>query len=314
MHAAETRTHRVMDLERRLELPQDVLEATGLEAALRVLGVAVHGIADPQHLVPGGAHRFDRSGQCRLDVPRAEAVDERELARDVLGIQRGHEALQPIDVHRCADLDADRIGDAATVLDMRPADLGGPHADPRHVRGEVVPAILTRDETGLGLFVMEDQSFVAGIEIGAQRLVDLLRADGLEELEPIGDRGDDPLVLDPKRRMTDETEVPVLRVMQIREAAVDQRPDEVQRERRALIAAQQQGGIGFPGLRRELRSVDDIASVGGQRHPVTGLGVGRARLRVLTGHAAYADDGTLETVDEHQTHLKQYLETLGDAA
>ena len=114
--------------------------------------------------------------------------------------------------------------------------------------------------------------------------------------------------------MANETEVPVLWMMQIREAAVDQRPDEVQRERRALVAAQQQGRIGLSGLLGELWAVDDIPAIGRQGHPITGLGVGGARLRILAGHATDADDGTFEAVDEHQAHLQQYLETLGDAA
>ncbi len=43
-----------------------------------------------------------------------------------------------------------------------------------------------------------------------------------------------------ERRVAHEAEVPVLRVVQVGEAAVDQRAHEVERQRRALVAAQQQ--------------------------------------------------------------------------
>ena len=61
-------------------------------------------------------------------------------------------------------------------------------------------------------------------------------------------------------------EVPVLGVVQVGEAAVDQGADEVEGERRALVAAQQAVGIGGARLRRERRAVDEVAAVGGQRH------------------------------------------------
>ena len=66
----------------------------------------------------------------------------------------------------------------------------------------------------------------------------------------VGDRRDHLLVLGRERRVADEAEVPVLGVVQVGEAAVDQRADEVERERRALVAAQQQRRVGLAVLRR----------------------------------------------------------------
>ena len=53
-----------------------------------------------------------------------------------------------------------------------------------------------------------------------------------------------------ERRMVHEAEVPVLRVVQVGEAAVDQRAHEIQRERGALVAAQQQRPDRARALRR----------------------------------------------------------------
>ena len=52
------------------------------------------------------------------------------------------------------------------------------------------------------------------------------------------------VVLVGERRVLDEVEVPVLGVVQVGEAAVDQGADEVERQRGALVAAQQQLRIG----------------------------------------------------------------------
>ena len=70
-------------------------------------------------------------------------------------------------------------------------------------------------------------------------------AEGLHEAERLADRyGHARPVLPGERRVLDEVEIPVLGVMQIGEAAVDQRADEVQRQRRAFVAAEQELRIG----------------------------------------------------------------------
>ena len=43
-----------------------------------------------------------------------------------------------------------------------------------------------------------------------------------------------------RRRMAQEPQIPVFRMMQVGEPAIDQRAHEIQRQRRALVAAQQQ--------------------------------------------------------------------------
>ena len=106
------------------------------------LGVAVHGIADPQHGLAGLAHGLDGLRQRVLDVLRAEAVDQREPPGLVLRIQRGDQALQPAASIAAPTFTPIGIGDAAEVLDVRAIELRRAHADPRHVRREVVPAVL----------------------------------------------------------------------------------------------------------------------------------------------------------------------------
>ena len=82
--------------------------------------------------------------------------------------------------------------------------------------------------------------------------------------------------------------------MQVGEAAVDERADEVERQRGALVAAQDQVRVRHAILGREplrlTRSPRKLGSV----LTVAGLRIRRARLCVLPGHAADADDGFLQ--------------------
>ncbi len=85
---------------------------------------------------------------------------------------------------------------------------------------------------------------MAGIEVDERGLVHLPPADALEEIQRIADRAHDALVGILQRRVMHEAQVPVLRVMQVGEATLDQRAHEVQRQRGALVAAQQQLRVG----------------------------------------------------------------------
>jgi len=114
--------------------------------------------------------------------------------------------------------------------------------------------------------------------------------------------------------VSDEAEIPIFRVVQICETAVDERSNKIDGERRALIASEQKHRIGFSRLGRELGSIDDITAVRRQRNPVASLGIGRPGLGVLPSHATHSNDRFLETVGQHEAHLQQNLESLGDRA
>ena len=110
------------------------------------------------------------------------------------------------------------------------------------------------------------QPLVAGVEIDAGRRMHALPAHRLEEIQRLGDRVDDLLIGLAQRRMAQKAQVPVFRVMQIGEAAVDQRAHEIQGQRRALVAAQQQLRIRLALRRAEARPIDVVAAIGRQRH------------------------------------------------
>ena len=112
--------------------------------------------------------------------------------------------------------------------------------------------------------------------------------------------------------MLQEAEVPVLRVMHVREAAVDQRAHEVEGERGALVTAQQQLRVRLAVDGRERGPVDEVAAIARQRDAVARLRVRRPRLRELARDASDAYHRLLESVQQHDAHLQQDLELARD--
>jgi hypothetical protein len=174
---------------------------------------------------------------------------------------------------------------------------------------QVVPLLLPFDVAGLGLLREQVQAFMAGIEVDARRRVHLRATHRLEELHRLGDRIQNLLIRILERRVSHETEIPIFGMMQIGEPAVDQRADKVERERGALVAAQQEFGIGLALQGAEPRTIDVVASVAWQRHSVPSLGIRRARLCVLAREAPHAKDGLLQALQEHEAHLQQDLQS-----
>ena len=145
----------------------------------------MHRIADPQDL---GAHRFygtDHVRQMVLHRFGAESMDQRQATRFIVRIQNVHDALQPLAGHPGSDLHADRIRNAAEILDVRAVELRRSHADPREVGRQVIPALAALQVTGLRLFVVQVQAFVSCIDIGPLRTVELASRHGFEEIQRV---------------------------------------------------------------------------------------------------------------------------------
>ena len=82
------------------------------------------------------------------------------------------------------------------------------------------------------------------------------------------------------------------------------------------VAVEHAARVGLAGRGGEGRAVDEIAVVGGECDlgAVDGAGFGcaGAGLGVLASEAADADDGAFAGVDEHEGHLQEDLEFVGD--
>src|SRR5712671_6150742 len=166
MHAAGIAALRRVDGEERLHLRQDPVERTGLVAAVRGDGVAVHGIARPHHHPALALHGANELRQMIADLVRTEAIDQRQASGIIVRIEHVDQPQQFVRLERGTAFQSDRILDAAEIFDMAVIELAGAVADPDHMaRGRIVAAAGGIDP-GEGLLVAEQQRLVAGVEIG----------------------------------------------------------------------------------------------------------------------------------------------------
>ena len=190
MHAAEPRTHAVMNFKRLCEFAEDLAEIAGFQAAAGVGGVAVHRVAAPDDRLAGAADGFDEWRQVLADLSVAESVNDGQSPRFFLGIENPNEVQQLAGTARRADLQADRVGDAAEELHVGPARVAGAIADPRHVGAQVVPAGAAGHLAGLSLFIIQMQAFVAGEELDAVEFADPASGHRFQERNGFIDRAD----------------------------------------------------------------------------------------------------------------------------
>src|SRR6266550_1922200 len=129
MDAAGIGALRRVDREERLDLGQDAVERTGLVAAVRRDGVAMHRIAGPHHHAALALHRADQLRQVIADLVRTEAVDQRQASGLVVRIEHVDQAQQLVRLERGTAFQPDRILDAAEIFDMAVVELTGAVAD-----------------------------------------------------------------------------------------------------------------------------------------------------------------------------------------
>lgn len=102
--------------------------------------------------------------------------------------------------------------------------------------------------------------------------------------------------------------------MQVGEATVDQRAHEVHRHCRARMRGDHAARIGHARGLGEGRRIDHIAAIARQGHAIARFGIGRARLGVLPGEATHPHHRQMQAVHQHQAHLQQHLQPVGDGA
>ena len=243
---------------------------------------------------------------------RTHAVDQAQPAWFIVRVQDIDHPQQLIGGDGWPHLHRHRVADAAEIFDMRPVQRGGTHTDPREMGGQIEPAICTRHPPRLRFFVRQQQRFVRGVKIHPAQALHLAPCQCFHEAHGITDAGHHVLVLGGMRRLAHPAQAPIFGVMQVGEAAINQRTHEVHRHRRARMRLDHTARIRHPRLRGEVRTIDDIAAITGQGDAVAGLTIGRTRLGVLTGKPAHPHHRHLQPMHQHQTHLQQHLEPVGD--
>ena len=143
----------------------------------------MHRIADPEDAVLAGG--FEKARELALDVLCAHARDERQAARFVVGVETLDEAQDVVRRGRGAELDSDRVPDAAEELHVSAAEIARPLPDPRQVRGEIVVARPVRHFPREGALVGQVEALVAGEEVDARQLFNACLAERLHEVHAV---------------------------------------------------------------------------------------------------------------------------------
>ena len=198
---------------------------------------------------------------------------------------------------------------------MGAVDLAGALADPEHVGGAVVPVVGEGVLAGEGFLVAEDQRLVAREEVDLVERWQGLGVDaaGLHEAQGAVDVVCQALVALTLAAGCHELLVPLVDAGQVGEAALHERPEQVQGRRRLVVRLQQALGVGHPRRLGGGDVVDDVTAERRQVEIADALRVGRARLGELPGDASHLHDRDAGGVAEHDGHLEDDLERVADA-
>ena len=175
-----------------------------------------------------------------MDLVLAHARDERELARQAIGVERLAQAEHLVGGRARAELDADRIADAAQELDVGMVELAGALTDPQHVRRAVVPLAAERIDARERLFVAEQQRFVAGVEVDRVEIGMAVgrHAAGLHELQCAIDAEGHLVVALAGGARRDEVAVPRMHPREVGETTLGEGAQQVERRRGLVVRAQ----------------------------------------------------------------------------
>ena len=187
-------------------------------------------------------------------------------------------------------------------------------ADPQHVRRAVVPVAGEAVLAGERFLVAEDQRLVAGVDVDLAQVGVALGVDagGAHEPQRPVDLAGDAVVALALRARRDELLVPRVDAAEGGEAALGERPQQVQRRRRLVVRLDEAIRIGDPRLGERARVVDDVAAEGGQVDVADALGGARAGLGELPGDAPDLDDRDPHRVRHHDGHLQDDAQLLAD--
>ena len=256
-------------LEEPLHLVDDAVEVAGLVPGGRLVGVAVHGIALPDHLMSGGLDLLDDRWQQIAHLVVAQPGDQRQPSRLVLRVKAFDVLDGQFRRHGGSDLHADRVGDHLCEGDMGAVELTGALPHPHIVRREVVePGFAgVRRQAQHGPLVIEHQRLVTGVDL---RGVEVAVSDpaGRHEAHATVDLARQCLIPRTGRRGANELPVPVMHQMQRRQPRRGQCPDQVHRGAGVGVGPHQPGRVVVAHGRIRREAIDHVAAVGLQAEGV----------------------------------------------
>ena len=143
-----------------LEFGEDVVEVSGFDAGGGGCAVGVHGVGHPEDMTVCLLDVVEEWWEVGSDFVCAHADDEDHFAWFVGWVECVDELQEFVGLHGWSDFDSDWVLDSSEELDVWTVEIAVAFTDPWEVCGEVEVALLSWDCSGLGLFVVEVESFV----------------------------------------------------------------------------------------------------------------------------------------------------------
>ncbi len=179
----------------------------------------------------------------------------------------------------------------------------GPLTNPEEMGRSIVGQVGTGVDPGQGPFKVQQQSLMAGVNIGSTQ-GRKVAATGLHELHsPVNFTGN--RLVAGMGRVRGKALVPGMDRPQISEATLGKGPNQVKGRGTSVVAAQHALRIMEARLSSKIEAVDHFAAEGRQGDTGPGLIIRGTGLRELPGHAAHLDHGHGGTVGQHNSHLQQ---------
>ncbi len=244
----------------------------------------------------------------------AEPIDQCQTSRLVRRIEQVDQSDEVVGFQCRAALEAKRVFDATAIFDVSMIRLARTVTNPDHVTGRAVPVARGGIDAGQGFFIAKQKRFVAGVEIRLPQLRIGFRrnANGTHEVHRVRDAAGQRTIALALRAIGNETEHPLIDVLQIGIAALCERAQKVQRSRGLAVGHFLTSRIGNACLSGELRTVDDVAAIDRQLDAVLRFRIGGTRLGELAGDAADLDDRLRRAEGQHHGHLQEYAEEVAD--
>ncbi|KAI0566394.1 3-deoxy-7-phosphoheptulonate synthase [Gracilaria domingensis] len=250
-----------------------------------------------------------------MNLASAHSGDESDSARLIIRVENIEQLHKVARGERRPALDTNRIGNATHKLYVSAVRLSGTVAEPEEVaRGGVVLAC-SRILSTQGLLVRKQQTLVRDVKFGLLDLVRIaLQANGLHEGNGVVNAIGILCVLATLRGVAHKLQTDVVHAVEIKRAARGQGTQQVDGRRglhKGLVHAL---GVRHTFLQREASGVDDISAIGRKRQLLVLLLLVRtaSRLCKLAGGAQDLDDGPSQGVHEHDGHLDDQGEGVGN--
>ena len=266
MHATQDAARRIMKVKGRVKFCNYVFKSARLEATARGGGVAVHGIARPCDFAPGFLNRLNQRRQLVTNKLRPKACDERDAPGPIGRLKNFQQFHQLSRRHGGADLDADRVLNAATILHMGTIELTGALTNPWQMRAQIVQTLMV--SIRLRLFPRQMQRLMAGEEFHRAKRIIAHHTGGFNEVHGVQDALDHVLIFRAVIRAAHKGQIPMIRPMQVGKPAIDQCTGIIDGGGGQMMRLHEPARICLTGFGNRRNVVYNVPTINGQLHSI----------------------------------------------